>query len=57
MRTIDLGSRDAGEYITKDKAAYWDGRNDKGEVVASNTYFSVMQAGEFTDTRKMIMVR
>ena len=57
LRKLSLGMQEAGRYITKDKAAYWDGRNEEGELVASDFYFYAMEAGESTDLRKMVMVR
>lgn len=39
IRKIDLGRKAAGYYIQKSSAAYWDGKNDVGELVASGTYF------------------
>jgi len=43
--------------ITKDKAAYWDGRNEKGERVSSGIYFYTMKAGDFISTREMVILR
>ena len=57
VRTLDLGHKTAGFYTTKGKAAYWDGRNERGEEVTSGVYFIVMRAGEFTATRKMLMLK
>jgi len=57
VRKIDLGQRQPGDYLDRQKAAYWDGRNESGEQVASNIYFTVMEAGEFKSVRKMVMVR
>lgn len=56
-RTLSLGRRAAGFYIDRSKAAYWDGKNEAGEKVSSGVYFYTIQAGEYTDTRKMIMAR
>ena len=42
---------------TREKAAYWDGRNEAGEGVASGIYFYTIQAGEFTAMRKMAVTR
>ena len=55
IRTLDLGYRDAGVYASRSKAAYWDGRNDAGEEVASAVYFYSITAGDFSATRKMIV--
>lgn len=57
IKTLDLGHRPAGFYITKDKAAYWDGKNEAGEQVASGIYFYTIQAGEFAATKKMVIAQ
>ena len=57
IRTIELGGKTAGIYITKDKAAYWDGTDSFGEKVASGVYFYTLQAGEFRATRKMLILK
>jgi len=44
-------------YADKSKAAYWDGKNEAGEEVASGIYFYTIQADDFTATRKMIVTR
>jgi hypothetical protein len=57
VRTLDLGHKPAGFYTTKDKAAYWDGKSEVGEQVASGIYFYSIRAGAFTSTCKMIMLK
>jgi len=57
VREISLGRKPAGSYIQKSKAAYWDGKNEAGEPVASGVYFYTIQAGDFTATKKMIVAR
>lgn len=57
IRALDLGQKMAGFYASKDQAAYWDGRNNRGEQVGSGIYFYTIQAGEFTATRKMILLK
>ncbi len=37
--------------------AFWDGKNDKGEEIASGLYFYWIKTGEFVKTRKMILLR
>jgi len=55
--TIDLGNKGAGIYTTKNKAAYWNGTDNSGENVASGVYFYMLQAGRFSETRKMIIIK
>ena len=58
IRAIALGDRKVGVYVTKEKAAYWDGRDDAGEKVGSGVYFYTLRmAGEFIATRKMLIVK
>ena len=57
IRTLDLGHRSAGIYQDKTRAAYWDGRNDVGESVASGVYFYTLTAGKLKSTRKMLILK
>jgi len=57
IRTLSLGDKNAGIYITKDKAAHWDGRDDAGEKVSSGVYFYSIQAGDFKDIRRMAVIK
>ena len=55
VRRLDIGNQPAGHYQHKDHAAYWDGKNDAGESVASGLYYYTLTAGKFTATRKMLI--
>ena len=55
VRTLALGHQLAGMYQTRSRAAYWDGKNEFGEPVASGVYFYTLAAGNFTATRKMLI--
>ena len=57
VRMLDLGHNPAGAYLTRDTAAYWDGRNSSGEAVASGVYFYRLRAGEFEATRRMLVIK
>ena len=57
VRQLMLGHQPAGIYQTKHRAAYWDGRNQHGEPVASGIYFYTLTAGKFTATRKLLIIK
>jgi len=57
VRTLALGHQAAGVYQRKSRAAYWDGRNELGEHVASGLYFYTLMAGDFTATGKMLIMK
>lgn len=57
VRTLDLGFRAKGFYMTRSTAAYWDGRNNIGEWVASGMYFYSLQTPNFSATRKMLILK
>ena len=57
VRTIALGHQVAGIYQSRNRAAYWDGRNAVGESVASSIYFYTLTAGDYTATRKMLIIK
>jgi len=57
VRQLDFGKQEAGSYITRDKAAYWDGKDAHGEKVASGVYWYRLQAGEFNATRRMVILK
>lgn len=55
IRQLALGHQPAGIYQSRNRSAYWDGRNAHGELVASGVYFYTLTAGDFTATRKMLI--
>ena len=57
VRTLVLGHQAAGIYLNRSRAAYWDGRNAQGESVASGVYFYTLTAGDFSATRKMLIMK
>ena len=57
VRSIILGHQSAGVYHRKGRAAYWDGKNDFGERVASGLYFYTLTAGDFTATGRMLILK
>ena len=57
VRQFNLGFQPAGDYTDRIKAAYWDGRNEGGEQVASGIYFYSLSAGDYSATRKMLILK
>ena len=57
VRSIDVGHQTAAVYESRAKAIYWDGRNRFGEQVASGIYFYSLSAGDFSATRKMVILK
>lgn len=56
VRTLDLGYRVPGSYITRTMAAYWDGKDENGQHVSSGIYFYNIKAGSFAATKKLIVL-
>ncbi len=57
VRTLVLGHQPAGMYQSRSRAAYWDGKNEFGEPVASDIYFYTLITDDFTATRKMLILK
>ena len=57
VRTLALGYQAAGIYQYRSRAAYWDGKNEVGESIASGIYFYTLTAGDFAATRKMLITK
>ena len=61
VRTLDGGRRAAGLYLSRERAAYWDGTDSRAEPVASGVYFYQLTAsrrmGEYRQTRRMVVVK
>ncbi len=57
VRTLVIGHKSTGIYENKSRAVSWDGKNDLGEPVSSGLYFYTLTAGDFTATRKMLILK
>jgi outer membrane protein assembly factor BamB len=52
VRDLVNGHRSAGRHI-----AIWDGSDQAGRAVSSGVYFYKLEAGSFTETKKMVLAR
>jgi len=52
VRTLEDGTKGGGEL-----QAPWDGRDDAGRRLPAGVYFCRTEIGEWSDTRKMVLVR
>jgi len=57
VRRLDLGLQQTGRYLNRERAAYWDGRDQRGEMVSSGIYFYTFQADTYQKTRRMVIVK
>ena len=57
VRTLPLGYQLAGYYTSRNRAAYWDGRNSLEESVASGVYFYQLKTDDLTPIRKMVILK
>ena len=57
VRTLSPGNQPAGYYEKKQRAAYWNGRNEDGEKVKSGIYFYTLKAGTFQATKKFVLLK
>ena len=57
VRHLAIGLQAAGSYRNREKAAYWDGKDESGVRVASGIYFYTFTAGDFQTTRRMVILK
>jgi hypothetical protein len=52
VRELTAGHHQAGSY-----QVHWNGHNNKGQLVPSGIYFCRMTAGQFSDVKKMALIK
>ncbi len=57
IRQLDLGMQEEGSYLSREAAAYWNGKDQFGETVSSGIYFYTLTAGDFQATRRMVILK
>ena len=55
VRQLDIGQQRAGRYLSRQTAAYWDGRDQSGASISSGVYFYTLEADAFSETRRMVI--
>jgi len=62
LKVYDVSGRTVGTLVDGTRTAglhevVWDGRDDGGRNLATGVYFYRLQVGEYSETRKMLLVR
>ena len=57
VRTLSVGFKPVGYYLTQERAVHWDGRNEAGEPVSSGVYFLKFVTGDFSATQRVVIVK
>ncbi|MDA1191502.1 MAG: T9SS type A sorting domain-containing protein [Candidatus Poribacteria bacterium] len=57
VRRLELGRQTTGGYVTRSRAAHWDGKNALGETVASGLYFYEFRADGYSQTGRMLILK
>ena len=57
VRQLGIGHQQGGSYVNRERAAYWNGRDENGEQVSSGLYFYQLRAGDYSATKRMVIVK
>lgn len=57
IRELFTGHQVAGYYINRGRSAYWDGKNDSGEKVASGVYFYELETQNFKKVKRLLIIK
>ena len=57
VRTVFSGHQASGYYFSRSQAAYWDGRNEFGEQVASGVYICELTTPTFKQTKQLVVLK
>ena len=51
------GHQVSGYYLNRNRAAYWDGKNELGEQVASGVYIYELVTPTFKETKRLVSLK
>jgi len=57
VRTVFSGHQAVGYYLSRNQAAYWDGRNEVGERVAGGVYIYELKTDTFQQTGRFVLIK
>ena len=57
VRTLFAGHQVSGYYLNRSRAAYWDGKNELGEQVASGVYIYELTTPTFKQTKRLVVIK
>ena len=57
VRQLGMGHQRVGYYVDRERAAYWNGRDENGEQVSSGLYFYQLQAGDYSAVKRMVILK
>ena len=57
VRSMEVGFQEAGIYSSREKAIYWDGKNQDGEPVSSGVYFYILEMSTESQTKQMVILK
>ena len=57
VRTLFSGHQASGYYFSRSQAAYWDGKNELGEQVASGVYIYELTTPTFKQTKRLVVIK
>ena len=55
IRTLLLGTQPAGDHVGRSSAAYWDGRDESGEMAASGVYIYQFKTKRYTAMKRLVV--
>ena len=57
VRQLGMGRQQAGYYVNRERAAYWNGRDENRERVSSGLYFYQLRAGDYSAVKRMVILK